>query len=427
MSNEPNDFTNSIDQMKGLLSAYIDDELTPVERRMIEQALASSAELRDSLASLSQTIAVVQNLPRVPAPRPFTLTERDVDMIAPAANLQDKHTWFNWNWLRPALGGVIALAMVVVVGTFLFQQNSRQQTVAESMIAQAPLVTETQARADNKVIDTSDEQPMLDSAAQTSALSAAETEVAADEVVMDEAVQDDALPEDIASADDAEDMEETVSAVLEVPFTPTVVFTPSPLPTSTPALQTTLSSQPAPPVLAQSDNDQQRSSFAESSVTSASPEMGMTSQEPPPAPFLANELSLASSTNIYTIEALSIISSSDGIQIQSQIERQADLPNEVPLLRIWADEFCVISAPPQTVSADAMTSDTPANARTDTFDVNLDLTNPVEPGLWYIAVVMGASDLGQTECSDDLILLSNEIELFIDEASEIQLKWRRAD
>lgn len=57
-----------------LLSAYIDGELSDAERLGLEIRLDAETDLRRELESLRQTVALVDQLPRLKAPRNFTLT-----------------------------------------------------------------------------------------------------------------------------------------------------------------------------------------------------------------------------------------------------------------------------------------------------------------------------------------------------------------
>lgn len=59
-----------------LLSLYIDDALTPPERRAVESRLASDIELRAELDALRQTIALLKSLPEMVAPRDLRLTPK---------------------------------------------------------------------------------------------------------------------------------------------------------------------------------------------------------------------------------------------------------------------------------------------------------------------------------------------------------------
>jgi hypothetical protein len=56
-----------------LLSAYLDGELTDREQRSLEQRLARDNALRTELDRLRDTVALVGELPRLRAPRQFTL------------------------------------------------------------------------------------------------------------------------------------------------------------------------------------------------------------------------------------------------------------------------------------------------------------------------------------------------------------------
>ncbi len=62
------------EQVDEWLSAYIDGALSPRERARLEAQLAQDADLRARLESLQQTVALIQGMPPVPAPRNFLLT-----------------------------------------------------------------------------------------------------------------------------------------------------------------------------------------------------------------------------------------------------------------------------------------------------------------------------------------------------------------
>lgn len=61
-----------------LLSAYIDGQLTMVERSALEARLQSDAELRHQLALLRATVDLIRDLPQLAAPRDFRLTREMV-------------------------------------------------------------------------------------------------------------------------------------------------------------------------------------------------------------------------------------------------------------------------------------------------------------------------------------------------------------
>ena len=61
------------DQRNELLSAYLDGELNPSDRARLEAQLASDPALQAELDVLRRTVAMVHDLPFVPAPRNFLL------------------------------------------------------------------------------------------------------------------------------------------------------------------------------------------------------------------------------------------------------------------------------------------------------------------------------------------------------------------
>ena len=71
---------NLTDQDYELLSDYLDGVLTDDERLALEDRLASDVELRRELAYFRQTVALINQLPELRAPRDFTL---DSKMIGP--------------------------------------------------------------------------------------------------------------------------------------------------------------------------------------------------------------------------------------------------------------------------------------------------------------------------------------------------------
>ncbi|MBN1995298.1 MAG: zf-HC2 domain-containing protein [Anaerolineae bacterium] len=103
------EYTNhqpNIEDARDLLSPYLDGEVTGEERALVEQALATSPELRDDLDTLRQTIALVADLPPVAAHRPFTLSKASA-----LATSSIPRKSFN---LPAWLGGLAAAAAVLV-------------------------------------------------------------------------------------------------------------------------------------------------------------------------------------------------------------------------------------------------------------------------------------------------------------------------
>ncbi len=123
---------NSIDpQIRELLSPYLDGAVTAAERARVENALAQSAELRAELNSLRQTVQLMQSLPRVPAPRPFTLSAADAGIA------ESPKRGFFGNRLWAGLTAVAAIAVVLVIGITVFRQSSIGKNTAEVALAPA--------------------------------------------------------------------------------------------------------------------------------------------------------------------------------------------------------------------------------------------------------------------------------------------------
>lgn len=90
-----------------LLSAYIDDQLTPAERTRVESVLARSPVDRENLELMQQTVTLLHELPRVALPRAFTLSEAQVGI-----RRAERRTWNIFALLRTA---TVATAMMFSV------------------------------------------------------------------------------------------------------------------------------------------------------------------------------------------------------------------------------------------------------------------------------------------------------------------------
>jgi len=72
---DPQDL-NSVDE--DLVAAYVDGDVTTEERQRVEAAMAASEQVAWEVNTLRQTVQLLQELPSVPLPRSFTLTEDQV-------------------------------------------------------------------------------------------------------------------------------------------------------------------------------------------------------------------------------------------------------------------------------------------------------------------------------------------------------------
>ncbi len=67
---------NSVDE--DLVAAYVDGDVTTEERQRVEAAMAASEQVAWEVNTLRQTVQLLQDMPSVPLPRSFTLTEDQV-------------------------------------------------------------------------------------------------------------------------------------------------------------------------------------------------------------------------------------------------------------------------------------------------------------------------------------------------------------
>jgi len=115
-----------------LLSAYIDNELSPREQVRLQQRLATDPELQEELDALRQTVALVQNLPTVPIPHNFILTPESVGEAKPR-QVQRGSKWTAL--LLTAATTVASLLFVLVLAMSILPGNMGMGTTA---LAPAP-------------------------------------------------------------------------------------------------------------------------------------------------------------------------------------------------------------------------------------------------------------------------------------------------
>jgi len=100
------------------LSAYLDEQLAPLERAQLERHLRECAACRASLASLKWTVALVKQAPAPALPRTFVLP-------VPAKPCSERRSApaFGFNFATMRLATVVAtLLLIVVVGADLISQ-----------------------------------------------------------------------------------------------------------------------------------------------------------------------------------------------------------------------------------------------------------------------------------------------------------------
>jgi hypothetical protein len=108
-----------------LLSAYLDDALTPAERAELDVRLQAETSLRQELDALRQTVNAIRALPTLKPPRPLTLTPAQV---RPRGQVRALPT----GWRMASVAAVVVL--LVGVGALLISRTER----ATPQIASAP-------------------------------------------------------------------------------------------------------------------------------------------------------------------------------------------------------------------------------------------------------------------------------------------------
>ncbi|MCA9984683.1 MAG: zf-HC2 domain-containing protein [Anaerolineales bacterium] len=107
---------SAAEKQQELLTAYVDDELTPAERQRFEQMMAGDELLRAEMERQRLFKRAIQELPRVAAPRNFILNPADYRAPAPQRAIQ----------LYPALRAATALAalfLIFIVSTSLLNSG----------------------------------------------------------------------------------------------------------------------------------------------------------------------------------------------------------------------------------------------------------------------------------------------------------------
>ncbi len=115
-----------------LLSAYLDGQLSPDERRALEVRLAEDAELRAALDDLRQTVALLHAAPRLIPPRNFTLD--------PAKYRRIKPWWARYGAMQTigAFGALASAALIIIVAIAFSQNGSVPFPSSANKFSSAP-------------------------------------------------------------------------------------------------------------------------------------------------------------------------------------------------------------------------------------------------------------------------------------------------
>lgn len=112
-----------------MLSAYLDDALTAVERTNLERRLAADPHLRAELESLRVTRSLLRRLPQASPPRSFTIDPAMMPQLQRQAPS---------GWLVPLSSGLAGLVLVLIAGLqFLTASASAPESVARGSFSLA--------------------------------------------------------------------------------------------------------------------------------------------------------------------------------------------------------------------------------------------------------------------------------------------------
>lgn len=131
-----------------LLSAYLDQELTPSESVRLETRLQTENDLKEALNDLRKTRMVLRSLPVMRAPRNFTLTPEMAGIKPRRQNVF--LTWFTRMRFSSALAAI--LLVLVLLGDFL--------TGATALPVASPLAADL-APAESPVMEAAPEESIL--------------------------------------------------------------------------------------------------------------------------------------------------------------------------------------------------------------------------------------------------------------------------
>lgn len=122
-----------------MLSAYLDRQLTPREIAQVEAQIKQDSEMRTILEELRRTKQMLRAMPRLRAPRNFTLSPR-------AAGIHPKkHTYPAYGWVSALATLVLVLTMV---GDFLLNRTGLPAVGVTEVITVETLIVESAPAAE---------------------------------------------------------------------------------------------------------------------------------------------------------------------------------------------------------------------------------------------------------------------------------------
>jgi predicted anti-sigma-YlaC factor YlaD len=105
-------YTTECEKTRSKLSEYLDDCLTPQERKDLEQHLEECEACRQEFELLRATVNLLHQVPQVPVPRSFALVEADLQRRKPSPLV------LHFRWLQVATAVAVALLAFLLVADF---------------------------------------------------------------------------------------------------------------------------------------------------------------------------------------------------------------------------------------------------------------------------------------------------------------------
>ena len=112
------------------LSEYLDNRLSPAQRRRVELHLSSCGKCREELESLRSTVDVLHSMPLVRHRRSFTLTETPAPLRAPARRAVP--TWAVGLATSAAMAAFLVLLSTDLSGVLVSESPVRQMAQPEA-------------------------------------------------------------------------------------------------------------------------------------------------------------------------------------------------------------------------------------------------------------------------------------------------------
>ena len=140
------------------LSAFVDDQLAPLERAQLERHLRECARCQASLASLRWTISLVKQAPAPALPRTFTLP---MPVPSPAPTRRASSFGFGFARLATVVATLLLFAVIGVDaisqlggGTAAFGPGAQQSAAQPTSVALAPAQVQDQAKQASPTVST---------------------------------------------------------------------------------------------------------------------------------------------------------------------------------------------------------------------------------------------------------------------------------